>query len=321
MATADQIKSLIKAHNDNDNEKFKTVVLQIAAYEAKLNHETLARELKKLAEKTGNARANIIQFNQMQNNPMLTVKVPTERLKDLIVSNEIHDRIKRILNEFRNRNKLRSYGMSNRRKILIEGKPGTGKTFTASVIASETGLPLYTVQMDKMVTKFMGETSSKLRQIFDSVENTIGVYFFDEFDAIGADRSLDNEVGEMRRILNSFLQFIEQDSSESIIVAATNNSKLLDQALFRRFDDVLHYSMPNESEVKRLYQYKLSAYQSDFIPSIELIEESLGLSHAEIIRVCEDAIKNSILDDNKITQSKILNLVKERLTLYSGKEA
>ena len=321
MATADQIKSLIKAHNDNDNEKFKTVVLQIAAYEAKLNHETLARELKKLAEKTGNARANIIQFNQMQNNPMLTVKVPTERLKDLIVSNEIHDRIKRILNEFRNRNKLRSYGMSNRRKILIEGKPGTGKTFTASVIASETGLPLYTVQMDKMVTKFMGETSSKLRQIFDSVENTIGVYFFDEFDAIGADRSLDNEVGEMRRILNSFLQFIEQDSSESIIVAATNNPKLLDQALFRRFDDVLHYSMPNESEVKRLYQYKLSAYQSDFIPSIELIEESLGLSHAEIIRVCEDAIKNSILDDNKITQSKMLNLVRERLTLYSGKEA
>lgn len=321
MATADQIKSLIKAHTDNDNEKFKTVVLQIAAYEAKLNHETLARELKKLAGKTGNVKANIIQFNQIQNNPMLTMKVSTERLNDLIVSNEIYDKIKRILNEFRNRKKLRSYGMSNRRKILIEGKPGTGKTFTASVIASETGLPLYTVQMDKLVTKFMGETSSKLRQIFDSVESTVGVYFFDEFDAIGADRSLDNEVGEMRRILNSFLQFIEQDSSESIIVAATNNSQLLDQALFRRFDDVLHYSMPNESEVKRLYKYKVSGYQSDFIPSIELIKASIGLSHAEIIRVCEDAIKNSILDDNKITQSKMLNLVKERLMLYSGKEA
>lgn len=321
MATADQIKSLIKAHNDNDNEKFKTVVLQIAAYEAKLNHETLARELKKMAEKIGNYRSNIIQFNQMQNNPMLTMEVPSARLEELIVSAETHDRIKRILNEFRNRNKLRSYGMSNRRKILIEGKPGTGKTFTASVIAAETGLPLYTVQMDKLVTKFMGETSSKLRQIFDSVENTIGVYFFDEFDAIGADRSLDNEVGEMRRILNSFLQFIEQDSSESIIVAATNNPKLLDQALFRRFDDVLHYSMPDEREVKRLYQYKVSTYQSDFIPSVELIEKSLGLSHAEIIRVCEDAIKNSILDDTKITQAKMLTLVKERLTLYSGKEA
>ena len=102
---------------------------------------------------------------------------------------------------------------------------------------------------DKLVTKFMGETSAKLRQIFDSIESIVGVYLFDEFDAIGADRSLDNEVGEMRRILNSFLQFIEQDDSESIIVAATNNQKLLDQALFRRFDDVLHYTLPTSKAV------------------------------------------------------------------------
>lgn len=226
-----------------------------------------------------------------------------DQIKSLIKAHNDNDK-------FKNRNKLRSYGMSNRRKILIEGKLGTGKTFTASVIAFETGLPLYKIQKDKLVTKFMGETSSKLRRIFDSIKNTIGVYLFDEIDAIGADRNLDNEVGEMRRILNSFLQFIEQDASESIIVAATNNQKLLDQALFRRFDDVLHYSMPTESEVKYLYQYKLSVYQSDFIPSAKLIKESLALSHAEIIRVCEDAIKDSILDNNKITQPRMLNLVK-----------
>ncbi len=321
MATADQIKCLIKAHNDNDNEKFKTVVLQIAAYEAKRNHETLARELKKLAEKSGSVRRNIFQFNQIHNNPMLTMSVPTERLEDLIVSDEILERLKRILHEYKNRNKLRSYGLCNRRKILIEGKPGTGKTFTASVIASELGLPLYTVQMDKMVTKFMGETSTKLRQVFDSVEETVGVYFFDEFDAIGADRNLDNEVGEMRRILNSFLQFLEQDASESIIIAATNNQELLDRALFRRFDDVLHYSMPTESEVQRLYQYKISAFQRDFVPSAKLLEASLVLSHAEIIRVCEDAIKDSILDDAKITQAKMMDLAKERVTLHSSKEA
>ena len=321
MATAVQIKCLIKAHNDNDNEKFKTVVLQIAAYEAKQNHETLARELKKLAEKAGSLRSNIFQFNQIQTNPMLTMSVPTEKLDDLIVSDIIHERLKRILHEYRNKNKLRSYGLCNRRKILIEGKPGTGKTFTASVMASEIGLPLYTVQMDKLITKFMGETSTKLRQIFDSVENNAGVYFFDEFDAIGADRNLDNEVGEMRRILNSFLQFLEQDCSDSIIIAATNNQKLLDQALFRRFDDVLHYSMPTESEVQRLFQNKLSTYQRDFIPSVKLLEESLVLSHAEIIRVCEDAIKDSILDDTKITQTKILKLITERVTLHSRKEA
>ncbi|MGF6991346.1 SpoVK/Ycf46/Vps4 family AAA+-type ATPase [Lachnospiraceae bacterium PM6-15] len=321
MATADQLKSLIKAHNDNDNEKFKTVVLQIAAYEAKLNHDSFARELKKLADKTGSKKANIFNFNQQLANPMLEMSFPNDRLEDLIVSDDIRERIQRILNEYKNRNKLKSYGMSNRRKILIEGKPGTGKTFTASIIASETRLPLYIVQMDKLVTKFMGETSTKLRQIFDSVENSVGVYLFDEFDAIGADRSLDNEVGEMRRILNSFLQFIEQDSSDSIIVAATNNQKLLDQALFRRFDDVLHYPMPTESEVKHLYEYKIAAFQSTFVPSKKLVEKSIVLSHAEIIRVCEDAIKESILDNCEITQSKLLSLVEERLRIYNKKEA
>jgi SpoVK/Ycf46/Vps4 family AAA+-type ATPase len=115
---------------------------------------------------------------------------------------------------------------------------------TASVIASELELPLYTVQVDKLVTKFMGETSARLRQIFDNVEIQQGIYLFDEFDAIGADRTLDNEVGEMRRVLNSFLQFIEQDASDSIIIAATNNQKMLDQALFRRFDDVLIAGAP-----------------------------------------------------------------------------
>ncbi|MCP1111083.1 SpoVK/Ycf46/Vps4 family AAA+-type ATPase [Lachnospiraceae bacterium PF1-21] len=321
MATADQLKSLIKAHNDNDNEKFKTVVLQIAAYEAKLNHDSFARELKKLADKTGSKKANIFNFNQQLANPMLEMSFPNDRLEDLIVSDDIRERIQRILNEYKNRNKLKSYGMSNRRKILIEGKPGTGKTFTASIIASETRLPLYIVQMDKLVTKFMGETSTKLRQIFDSVENSVGVYLFDEFDAIGADRSLDNEVGEMRRILNSFLQFIEQDSSDSIIVAATNNQKLLDQALFRRFDDVLHYPMPTESEVKHLYEYKIASFQSTFAPSKKLVEKSIVLSHAEIIRVCEDAIKESILDNCEITQSKLLSLVEERLRIYNKKEA
>lgn len=319
MATSDQIKSLIKAHIDGDNDKFRTVVLQIAAYEAKLNHQNIARELKKLIEKNTPSKNNVIRVNQQ--NPMLTMSMPSSKIEELVASEETTERIKRIIKEFTNRHKLEKYGMCNRRKILIEGKPGTGKTFTASVIASELGFPLYTVQVDKLVTKYMGETSVKLRQIFDSVEKMTGVYLFDEFDAIGADRSLDNEVGEMRRILNSFLQFIEQDSSESIIIAATNNQQLLDQALFRRFDDVLHYSMPTKDEIKRLYEYRLSVFQTNFKPSQKLIEKSNILSHAEIIRICDDAIKSSILSDKPITIQNLLNIVNERLIVYTGREA
>ena len=318
MATAEHLKNLIKAHFDRDDDKFKTVVLQIAAYEARHNHEALARELKGLVEKS-TARANILRPNIQ--NPMLLVTMPSDKLSDLVVSDETMERIKRILNEYRNKNKLQKYGFSNRRKVLIEGNPGTGKTYTASVIASELGLPLYTVQMDKVVTKFMGETSAKLRQIFDSINFSVGVYFFDEFDAIGADRNLDNEVGEARRILNSFLQFLEQDNSESIIIAATNNQKLLDQALFRRFDDVLHYSLPTEKEIRKLFEIQITPFDKRFIVSNTLISYAESLSQAEIIRACEDAIKKSILNNSSITEDVLIALIKERITAYSKKEA
>lgn len=319
MATAEQMKSLVKAYADCNDEKFKTVVLQIAAHEARLGHDNLARELKKQIDRVGSKRANIVQLTST--NPMLSLSMPSHDLSELIVSEEIGDKIERILNEYRNRNKLISYGLTNRRKILIEGNPGTGKTLTASIIASELSLPLYTVQMDKLVTKFMGETSAKLRQVFDSIESNVGVYLFDEFDAIGADRSLDNEVGEMRRILNSFLQFIEQDSSESIIIAATNNQKLLDQALFRRFDDVLHYTLPTQIEIKRLLEYKIKSYDEYFIIPRDVVKAAEGLSHAEIARVCDDAIKNSILNDEPITDKMMVSLLNERQNVYSCKEA
>lgn len=319
MATAEQMKSLVKAYADCNDEKFKTVVLQIAAHEARLGHDNLARELKKQIDRVGSRRTNIVQLTST--NPMLSLSMPSHDLSELIVSEDITDKIQRILNEYRNRNKLISYGLTNRRKILIEGNPGTGKTLTASIIASELSLPLYTVQMDKLVTKFMGETSAKLRQVFDSIESNVGVYLFDEFDAIGADRSLDNEVGEMRRILNSFLQFIEQDNSESIIIAATNNQKLLDQALFRRFDDVLHYMLPTDVEIKRLLEYKIKSYNEYIKIPKDVVRASEGLSHAEIVRVCDDAIKNSILNDEPITGKMIISLLNERHNVYSCKEA
>lgn len=319
MANAEQVKNLIKAYAEDNKERFRTISLQIAAYEARLGHDALARELNSIIEVFNTKKSNIIQMNS--SNSMFVMSASSHNLSELIVSNDIKEKIERIVNEYRNKNKLASYGLANRRKILIEGNPGTGKTLTASIIASELSLPLFTVQMDKLVTKFLGETSIKLRQIFDSIDSNIGVYFFDEFDAIGADRNLDNEVGEMRRILNSFLQFIEQTSSESIILAATNNQKLLDQALFRRFDDILHYKLPKEKEIKELFEYRLSFFYDNVSITKELVNTAKGLSHAEITSVCNDAIKNCILNDEKITVDVIKKLIKDRRNLFKEKEA
>lgn len=318
MATADQIRSIVKAYSQHDDQKFKTVVLQIAAHEAKLGHGSFAQELKKDVSSIGKSAAI---FKMQNSNPMLQMSMPSVELSELVTDDSVHLKIERILLEYRNRNKLYKSGLSNRRKILLEGAPGTGKTMTASIIASELQLPLYTVQMDKLVTKFMGETSSRLRQIFDSMDTSAGVYLFDEFDAIGADRSMDNEVGEMRRILNSFLQFIENDVSDSIIIAATNNPKMLDKALFRRFDDVIHYELPNDAQIKQLFDYKLEGYQDGSICSKEVIEAARGLSQAELTIVAEDAIKESILYGKNINSLMLISLLNDRRNNYVSREA
>ena len=160
------------------------------------------------------------------------------------------------------------------------GPPGTGKTLTASVLAGELGLPLLQVRLDGLITKFMGETAAKLRQVFDATGKTRGVYFFDEFDAIGSQRGLANDVGEIRRVLNSFLQMIEQDRSHSLVIAATNHPDLLDTALFRRFDDVLHYDLPDQTQIAALLKARLSGSTLERVRWANLAQAAAGLNCA-----------------------------------------
>lgn len=313
MATTDQIKQLVKAHYANDDDAFRSCMLQIAAYEAKRGHAAAARELKALADQP-RQKAKIVNLTQIDS--LFQVAYPSIPFNRLIVSDGIQAKLQRIVDEYRQRGKLADYGYANRRRILLEGAPGTGKTMTAAVIASELSMPLFTVQMDKLITKYMGETSVKLRQIFTAIERNVGVYLFDEFDAIGADRSLDNEVGEMRRILNSFLQFIENDSSESIIIAATNNRQMLDHALFRRFDDVLHYELPTAKEAKHIVDAIIGGYDTSFYASDELATKASLLCQAEIVQVCNDAIKGSLLSGTAVTEDELKTLLDERLGVY-----
>jgi len=314
MATATQLKTLIKSHFEDNTEKFNTVSLQIAAHEAKLGHINLANDIKLLIDNAKSIKPRLKPINPDLQGLVLEIN-PEARLSDLIVTNLIKGRINRIINEFIQKDKLFRNNLENRRKILFSGPPGTGKTMTASIIANELHLPIYVIMMDKVVTKYMGETSAKLRQIFDLIEDRPGIYLFDEFDAIGSHRSKDNDVGEMRRVLNSFLQFIERDHSDSLIIAATNNLELLDQALFRRFDDVIHYHLPNDEEKYSLLKCRLGS-NIDKSSLKSLLPQLESLSHAEINQACLDAIKESILNDQKLDSSLIEKTILERKMAY-----
>lgn len=319
MATGEQIKALVKSHFENNSERFSTTALQVAAHEARQGHEVLAKQIRDLvqASKSVSPTVSVIQFKR-EISDLILCKNSNSRLNDLILTKGLKSKLKRVLVEYRQQDKLKSFGLNNRRKLLLVGPPGTGKTLTAAVLAGELRLPLMTILMDKLITKYMGETGARLRQIFETIQEHRGVYLFDEFDTIGADRCYDNDVGEMRRILNSFLMFIENDASSSIIVAATNNLKILDQALFRRFDDVLFYDRPHGNEIERLIKNKLASFLLLDFGLDAIVKDAEGLSHAEIGQACEDALKDAILkDEDKVTFEDLSHAIQDRRVAYN----
>lgn len=318
MANADQIVSLVKSHFEGDNERFKTTALQISALETKAGHTTLARAINEIikSHKKLSISPRLKPLNSDLDEFVLEIEKPY-RINDLICSEDVSYKIKRVINEYIQKDKLYKYNLENRRKLLFSGPSGTGKTMSASIIANELGLPLYVVLMEKVVTKFMGETSLKLRKIFDYINEIPGVFLFDEFDAIGAQRGLENEVGEMRRILNSFLQFMERDHSESLILAATNNLHILDKALFRRFDDVIEYTLPTDEEKIAILQNKLGDFL-DNVNSSALLPALQSMSHAEITIICMDAIKESLLNNETINIQLLNKIISQRYSAYKN---
>ncbi|MCI9453448.1 MAG: ATP-binding protein [Dorea sp.] len=320
MATIEQVKALMRMHFEDNDERFRTIALQIAAHEAKIGHAASAREIKDLVlSSKQTVRRKVVKYSGKYD--MIEQRPADAAMSDLILSENLEDRIKRIVTEYRKKELLRKNGLKNRSKIMLTGEPGTGKTMTASVLANELGLPLNVIQIEKLVTKYMGETSVKLRQVFDCIEEIQGVYLFDEFDAIGSDRSLDNDVGEMRRILNSFLQFLENDDSYSVIIAATNNPQILDKALFRRFDDVLDYAIPDEQQIQRIMIAKLDGLVAEDIFKKQMYQYMVGLSHADIVRACEEAVKYSLIYEEKITRKLLQVCIQDRKSLYQFREA
>jgi AAA+ superfamily predicted ATPase len=331
MASSDQLKALIKSHISRDEGQFLSVAMQVAAHEAKLGHGKFAGELREMidaakARVSQDASGKLVaigsatkQRGELSN--LLSVSHPANRLGDMVLDETSETQLRRVLKEQRQLARIKEHGLTPRRKVLLVGPPGTGKTMTASVLAGELGIPLFLVRLDSLITKFMGETSSKLRQIFDTVADIRGVYFFDEFDAIGSQRSLANDVGEIRRVLNSFLQMIEQDNSNSLIIAATNHAEILDYALFRRFDDVVEYHVPSPDQATDLIRSRLGRFAPKPFRKDALLQHAEGLSHAEICRAVDAAIKDAILHDQTKVQTAELGRALEERRLITSKLA
>lgn len=320
MASADQIKALLKSHLERDDQRFFSVAMQVAAHEAKLGHGQLAIELRDMidaakARLVSTDSGKLVHFAKPRGElaNLLSVTYPKDRLVDMVLDCKTLAQLHQVIKEQRQFARIREHGLAPRRKLLLVGPPGTGKTMTASVLAGELGIPLFLVRLDSLITKFMGETAAKLRQVFDSVTDMRGVYFFDEFDAIGSQRGMANDVGEIRRVLNSFLQMIEHDQSNSLIIAATNHPAILDYALFRRFDDVVEYKLPTPVQIAGLIRSRLGSFLPKRMAMKMIGTKADGLSYAEICRAMDGAIKEAIMHDKgSITEANLIRMLEER---------
>ena len=320
MANAEQVKSLLKSYAEGNGEHFVSVALQVAADAARSGKGELARELRDLVDSikkkqaTGRIGGAVpIAKPTGQLAGLLSVTYPKTRLSEMVLSDDTLVPLMKTVAEYTQQQILRENGLSARRKLLLIGPPGCGKTMTASALAGELKVPLFSVQLHGLITKFMGETAAKLHAIFEAMGTTTGVYFFDEFDAIGTDRSSTNDVGEMRRVLNSFLQFLEQDDTDSLIIAATNYVSMLDEALFRRFDEVVRYDRPIGKSIDTLIQNRLSRFLAKRPDWAKIRASADGLSQAEIARACDDVAKEHILQGkSKVGTSALVSALAKR---------
>lgn len=302
-ASADHIKALVKAHASGDESGFYSVALQMAAQAARRGQNRFADDLKQLidaakAERIQRVAPTPVVQPRGELADLVTAEYPDVRLTDMTLSTDTRERLDRVLHEQRQRDRIEAYGFAPIHRLLLVGPPGTGKSMTASALATELNLPLFTIRLDALISKYMGETSTKLRTIFDATAKTWAVYLFDEFDALGAQRTAGNDVGEARRILNTFLLFLDDTRPESLVVAATNHPSILDTALFRRFDAVVAYALPSPTEAVDVLRRRLAGIDTSPVLWEEVANRMNELSQAELVRAAESAAKRAILEES-----------------------
>lgn len=320
MTRGELLRKLFKNYVSNDDYSFRAVALEIIAEEQQKQNHALARDLLDLLEardaipkKTNGNGFSELPKNKQQQFQLVELKQPIHRLTDIILKDKTREQINRIIAEYNKFEILKVHGLKPKRRILLCGPPGCGKTLSAEVIATELKLPLLYTRFDAIISSYLGETATNLRKVFDHAKSGRWVILFDEFDSIGKSRNSPQDHGELQRVVNSFLQILDNFDEDSIIIAATNNPSILDSALWRRFDEIILLEKPNLKEIKLLLSLKLKNFPIYKVDINEISKQVRGLSHAEIEWICTDAIKTAILDDREaVNQDLLLTSIKKQ---------
>ena len=318
MARADLLKQLFRAYRDSDRETFINVARSIADEERKKHHVTLANQLLRILDNgVVAATPNLLSTiqppprDQERKVPLLEVRQPDRYFGELVLHAEIKELLLKVIREFRAWDILEANGLRPSHKILFCGPPGCGKTVTAQAIAAELGLPLIYIRFDSVVSSLLGETASNLRKVFEYIHQDTRIVLFDEFDAIGRSRDDITEHGEIKRVVNSFLQMLDNFHGGSLIVAATNFEQVLDPALWRRFDEVVRFERPTEAQIKELMEKRLNPVRNPRVSIRRNAKQLVGSTFSDIERITMDILKTCALDGRTRLKSEDVKLALE----------
>lgn len=307
--------------NDKDNDTFIQIAREYIEHEKRKKHTVVAKDLEKALFSVSNVQNSSRRFKNSlpiprdseKGFPLLEIQHFDKSIDSLIVADEVKIQLEQVIREFKDADILATYNLQNKRKILLCGKPGTGKTFSAQIVSSVLNIPLVYVRFDAIISSYLGETATNLRKVFDYIESNTWIVLFDEFDVIGKNRDDSHEHGEIKRVVNNFLQMLDNFKGDSIILAATNHQNMLDPAIWRRFDDIVYYELPDENTRKKLFEIYLKTIKKDTdIDIAKATSMTDGFSPADIKMVTEEAMKTAIISSrNHLGQNDIIRAIEK----------
>lgn len=331
MTAGNAIRKLVMAHARGDAQQFRSAASAYISEERRKKHHVLADDLERILSNGTTTSPKVetltllrpagseLPRDKEKGSLLLELFEPTVSLGEMIVNQGIEASLLRVVREQRRRDLLLTYGLSPIRKILFCGPPGCGKTMAAEALAKELYLPLVLVRFDAVISSYLGETAANLRRVFDFATTRPMVLLFDEFDAIGKRRDDAEEHGELKRVVNTFLQMLDGLGGNTVTIAATNHEQMLDPALWRRFDEVVAFKLPSELQIIELLQRYLRQIGTSRLDWDLAAAQLDGSSHADVKRVAQDAMKICLLDESRDVDSSILAraiaLQTERLSL------
>ncbi len=326
---ATMLKRLFRAVGAVSDPNLEKVAAAIVLDERQKGHDTLARQLEEILslDKSGNhtsidpPQSTIFKPNGLSglptsrryHDPLASFVLPENLRHHMVLAQNVEERFCRIEREYAARERLALHGLRPRKKILLYGLPGCGKSLGAERLAWKTGLPLMRVRFDAMMSSYFGEFASNLRQVFEKAKDVPCLLFLDECDFVARSRTNTNDVGEAPRIVNTLLQLLEDYDAPGLLVAATNLGNTLDPAIFRRFDDVFEVPLPGAEQIRELLQVTLSsiniALDINWDSLVHLLE---GYSAADVVKAAQNAAKAAVLSSQlPIAQKHLEKAVKE----------